>query len=191
MALLKQDFINAANLLGCTTAAIQAVAYVEGGQIGFWPSGKTVIKFEGHVFSRLTGRKYDQSHPTLSYRSWTEKYSQSGDDAYIRFNQAFALDPKAAMMATSWGMFQIMGENFRSAGFKTVDDFVTAMRKSEYNQLVAFCNIVKNFGLVIHLKRMATDTLNAATGFARIYNGAQYAKNSYHKKIYNAYVLFR
>jgi hypothetical protein len=188
--LTDQDYKDAAAKIGCDVAAVKAVTYTESGRKGFYDSGKCIIKYEGHVFHRLTGGKYDAAHPTLSYPAWTEKYSQFKDLAYVRFNQAFALDPHAAMMSTSWGMFQIMGENFSSCGFKTVDDFVTSMRLSEAAQLNAFCKFVISRGLAKYLIGLKTLPGVNASGFALRYNGAGYKANDYDTQIIKFYRQF-
>jgi hypothetical protein len=191
--LTDQDFINAAASIGCRPAAIKAVAMQEGAQNGFYPNGKVIIKFEGHVFHHFTQGRYDQLHPSISYPMYTEKYAQYGQLlAYVRFNQAFELDQHAAMMATSWGMFQIMGENFSSCGFKSVDDFITAMHKGEPEQLLAFVDYVKDQGLAHYLVNMALpgQALLMAGAFALRYNGSAYRSNHYDVNIANYFMKF-
>ena len=46
----EQDYINAANALGCEVAMVKAVTEVESGDAGFFDGGKTKILFERHVF---------------------------------------------------------------------------------------------------------------------------------------------
>lgn len=187
------DFQKAAGIIGCSVAAIKAVTHTEAGGRGFFDDGHVIIKFEGHVFHHFTGGKYDASHPTLSYPAWTEKYSpEKSHDQYIRFSQAFALDPKAAMLATSWGMFQIMGENYSSCHFLTVGDFVDAMKRSELAQLEAFCAYVKIQGLAKYLVNMSLpgQALVQAAGFALRYNGSGFKKNEYDTKIASNYAKY-
>jgi len=180
-----QQFNQAAAQINCEPAAVKAVTHVESSGHGFFASGKIIIKYEGHVFHHLTGGKFDASHPTLSYPAWTEKYSQYGEQAYIRFDQAFDLDPHAAMMATSWGMFQIMGENYSSCGFSTIDAFVTALKLGEEQQLEAFCWYCKTQGLDKYLR--AFDW----AGFALRYNGSGYKANHYDTLLAKYYLEFK
>jgi hypothetical protein len=181
----EQDFQNAAVLIGCDVAAVKAVTQVESGHTGFYPSGKIVIKFEGHIFHLYTKGKFDQAHPALSYPHWTEQYSEFGEAAYNRFNQAFALDPNAAMFATSWGAFQIMGDNYSGCGFKTVGDFVDFLKIGEGNQLLVFSRYVKAERIDKYL------VARNWASFALRYNGALYQRNQYDIKLAAAYAQFK
>lgn len=71
------------------------------------------------------------------------------------------------MKATSWGRFQILGENFRHAGYDNVESFVEDMHKTEGHHLRAFVRSLQSTGIHIHLKNH-----NWAT-FARLYNGRE------------------
>lgn len=181
----------AAKGIGCDSGAVKAVCHVEAGCIGFYADGRIILKFEGHKFHAFTHGKYDISHPTISYPKWTEKYSGDGEAAYTRFNIAFSLDPKAAMMATSWGMFQIMGEHYAECSFKDVGSFVTYLKQSEYFQLLAFCTFVKTTGLGKYMCLFKTTGLAACAGFALRYNGREFEANQYHIKIFKAYNSYK
>jgi len=78
--------------------------------------------------------------------------------------------------STSWGRYQIMGFNFRFAGYRILADFVTAMRRSEADHLAAFCNFVVGRGLSRHL---ATKNFDA---FFKGYNGPAYKQMGYDTK---------
>lgn len=179
------QFQAAAKLIGCDTAAVKAVCHVESGKSGFLPSGKIILKYEGHVFHLFTKGKFDAQYPHLSYPKWTEQYSQFGEDAYIRFNQAFDLDANAAMFSTSWGMFQVMGENYTSMGYKSVSAMVTDFKLGEFNQLQAFCRYVKAERLDKYL--IALDWAS----FARRYNGPLYQKNDYDGQLRRGYATYK
>jgi hypothetical protein len=187
----EQEYTTAAQKLNCEEAAIKSVTHTEAAGEGFYKSGKIILKFEGHVFHEFTQGRYDESHPTISYPAWTEKYSQFGDAAYIRFDQAFTLDPHAAMMATSWGMFQIMGENYSSCGFATIDAFVTGLKLGEDNQLDAFCTYCKTQGLDKYLREFATELAIATALFAEHYNGSRYKVNHYDTDLAKYYLSFK
>lgn len=177
--LTEQDFIDAAKLLNCEVAAVKAVAEVESHQNGFQPTGEPTILFERHIFSKRTNRKFDASHPSISNKKaggYGTVSSQHG-----RLQLASTLDKTAALMSASWGKFQIMGFNFANAGFNKLQDFINAMYKGEREHLLAFINYVKNTGLSDELQRK--DWVN----FARLYNGADYKKNEYDKKLAAAY----
>lgn len=178
----KEDFIDDAAKIGCSVAAIQAVAEVESKGSGFDPEEFPVTLFEGHWFYRYTGGKFAESYPSLCYQKWTKQfYGKTWKEEKARLNQAIQLDRTSALMSASWGMFQIMGFNFSVCGFKSVQLFVNAMCKNENEQLAAFTNYVINSGLADELRRLDWDK------FAYLYNGPEYQKNQYAQKLARAY----
>jgi hypothetical protein len=86
------------------------------------------------------------------------------------------LDPEAAFMSASWGRFQIMGFNYKAAGYHSVDQFVLGMRHSEGKQLAAFVSFIKSEKLEKYLQKQDW------VGFANRYNGPKY-KYDYGRKI--------
>ncbi len=179
--LTDADFQRAADTLQCDLAAIQAVADVESAGDGFLPSGRPKILFEAHVFSRLTRRRHDGTHPNLSCRRWNRALYAGGERSYGRLEQAMALGTNAALQSASWGRFQIMGFNYKAAGYASVELFVDAMFVSEAHHLDAFVNFLKSTRLDTPLREHEWET------FARGYNGAGYASNHYDIKLMAAY----
>jgi hypothetical protein len=178
------DYRRAALELGCATAAIAAVAQVESSGSGFNEDDSPKTLFEGHHFHRLTDGRYGSSHPTLSYPKWTrEFYGRSWVDEKQRLESAKNLDFKAALLATSWGRFQIMGFNYALCGYVSVFDFVKDMSTSETKQLDAFVQFIEHRGLADELRDLRW------ADFARLYNGAGYAANRYDEKLARAYEL--
>ena len=187
--LTAADFHNAATSLGSgiSAALVRAFAEVEsGGKSGFGPSGLPIIAFEGHIFRRYTKRKYDATHSTLSYKYHTKAgpewkaNNKNQTQAWKTLKEAIKLDHSAALMSCSWGMFQVMGFNFKMCGYKSVDDFVTAMKAGEQGQLQAFigyCKKAKGCVAAMQKKDFA--------GMAKAYNGADYG--NYDKMIEKAY----
>jgi len=99
------------------------------------------------------------------------------------------IEHDSALMSASWGKFQIMGENFKLAGFKNVNDFVEAQKISESKHLDAFFNYCKNRKfrnkqLLDYLKTKDWQT------FARAYNGPGYEANQYDLKLEQAYAKY-
>lgn len=179
--LTPQDYSRAAAKLGCEVSAIRAVADVEsGGRTGFLPDGRPKILFESHVFSKLTARKYDATHPDISTPKWTRNYV-GGAGEHGRLQRAMILDREAALKSASWGKFQILGLNFARAGFQTVEKFVNSQKQSEQQHLEAFVKFILSYDLSDELRdRRWAD-------FARKYNGAGFAKNHYDEKMAIAY----
>ena len=179
--LQNADFQRAADALGVSVNVVKAVTEVESRGRGFYPdSDEPIILFERHIFSRLTGRKYDKSHPDISAIApggYGPSSAQHG-----RLQRAARLDRHAALSSASWGLFQIMGFNHEAAGFIRLQTFINAMYRSEGAQLDAFVSFVKAHpGMVKALK--ALDWAE----FARLYNGPAYAKNQYDRKLAKAY----
>lgn len=168
----------AAAALGCEVAAVKAVIDVES-RGGFLSDKRPKILYERHFFSRLTKGKFDSKNPDIASKS-TGGY-KGGPAEYDRLAKAISLDRAAALQSASWGAFQIMGANFKVAGFSDVESFVVAMCKSEGDQLAAFVNFVKGNKLDDELRHRDW------VGFARGYNGPSYKKNSYDTKLANAY----
>jgi len=187
--LTKADFDAAASTLGpgVAVAIIRAFAEVEsGGKSGFGPEGLPVIAYEGHIFRKYTNKAYDKDHPLLSYKYVTKagpewkKNNKDQATAWKTLGDAMALDHDAALQSCSWGMFQVMGFNYSSCGYPSVDDFVTAMKAGERGQLDAFVGFCKSKpGMVAALK--AKDFIKLAT----LYNGADFG--DYDKRIEKAY----
>jgi hypothetical protein len=149
-----------------------AVLSVETSGCGYLSDRRPKILFERHVFSRLTGHEFDADDPDVS-QATAGGYGSPGANQYDRLNAAMQLDRTAALKSTSWGLGQIMGENFDAAGFARLDDMVAAMVTSEDGQLRAMIGFMKTMKVI--------DPLQAHewTGFARRYNGPNYAANNY------------
>lgn len=163
---------------------VRAVCQVEAPGGGFLKSGKPKILFEAHVFSRLTGGKYDKSHPEISSPEWNKELYVGGEAEHDRLAAAAALDRKAALQSASWGAFQVMGENYRSLGYGNIQNFVNAMYDSEDAHLESFVKFCKVNKLDDDLREFNFGT------FARGYNGPGYKANKYNEKLLKAYIKF-
>lgn len=203
IGLLGLDFHAAATALKASAEQIHAVWEVESG--GGWfqdvradilsldgPGGfidgpnLPKILFEAHIFSRQTKGRFDESHPNLSSRTWNRALYIGGEGEWARLYKAMKLDEKAALMSASVGGAQIMGFNFKLAGFDTVEAFWAAMKVSEKSHLDAFCAFIKNSNLAPALRQINAAAENCRP-FAKGYNGAGYEANGYHLKIAKAF----
>lgn len=177
--LTEKDYQEAARMLGCEVAAIKAVAEVESSGDGFLPSGEPKILFERHKFSEFTKGKYDLNFPDISNKK--PGGYVGGQAEHRRLQVAVKLDRTAALMATSWGKFQIMGFNYKEAGYKDLQTFINAAYNSEADHLLMFVNFIKS-------KNLAKYLINKDwAGFAYRYNGAGYKVNRYDEKMLAAY----
>ena len=180
--LAAADVTATAAALGCEPAAVWAVCDVESSGSGFLPDKRPRLLYEAHVFSRLTGHRYDSSHPNVSSPAWNRKlYGAPGAHQYDRLAEALAFDRAAALEAASWGLFQILGLNHAQCGFTGVEDYVAAMCDGEARQLAAFAEFCRRGGLDRFLR--AQDWVR----FALAYNGPAEADNGYDEKLAAAY----
>ncbi len=203
--LCENDFIEAANLLGCEVAAIKAVIEVETGNRGGFllnkdinpllqnPDGYSkypVILFEGHIFYKQLKNKgidpekfMNTDTADILYKSWTKAYYGSKWKEYDRLDRACQIDNEAALLSCSYGLGQIMGFNYKACGYGSIFGFTEAMSESEGKQLLAFCNFIKS-------NKKLLDSLRNKDWkvFAYNYNGPEYTKNSYDKKLNQAYI---
>src|SRR5690242_11020456 len=125
--------------LGIHAPEIWTVLAVETSGCGFLSDCRPQILYERHIFHRLTQGKYDDGDISDANPGG---YGASGAHQYDRLTVALAKDRTAALQSCSWGIGQIMGENYTHAGFADVEQMVTAMSESEDRQLAAMGNFL-------------------------------------------------
>jgi hypothetical protein len=173
-------YLQAASALNVEVAAIQAVAEVETSGHAFDNQGRPTILFERHYFHRLTQGAFDATHGSISQAS-AGGYGKFSEQ-YGKLEEAWHLAPDAALRSASWGRFQIMGDNFRAAGFDSASAMVLAHTRAEFEHLKAFVHFVlSNKGMPPALRAKDWNT------FARAYNGKGYKANDYDGKMQRAY----
>lgn len=167
--------------IGVDEDEIHAVLDVESAGSGFDKQGRPKMLFEPHVFYRnLSGEKRDRAvSEGIAYSEW--RRGSYPADSYPRLIAACNIDETAALKAASWGLGQILGENFRAAGYATPQAMVTDFTLDEDNHLEAMIRFIQAKGLADELRRHDWD------GFARGYNGALYAAHGYHLKLKAAF----
>jgi hypothetical protein len=181
------QYKSAADTLGCEPEIVEAVVLQEVGDKSstFTSGGKTRLKilFERHVFWReLEARDVDprellRRDPSLADILSQQPYGKYGTFAaqYQRRDRAAGISRDAALAACSYSAFQIMGNNFKSAGFESVAAFVEAMELCDTETyLGAFVSLCKAEGLDKFLR------VRDFESFARHYNGPGYYKRGYH-----------
>ena len=182
-ALTATDVQRAATRLKVTDAHIWTVWDVESSGNPFI-DGRPTILFEPHIFSKLTGGRYDRSHPHLSYKSWNaKKYPKTQKGRYDQLCEAACLDPGAAFASASYGAFQVLGNNWKSLGYTSSWDFAFQQSNTVGDHLDAFARFVE-------VNRL-DDELRAENwaAFARGYNGTAYAKNKYDVRLAQRFAL--
>ena len=193
--LTQKDFKEIASEFELEEALVRAIFVVEaGGKSGFLKEDPKipVTLEEGHVFykyAKAHGKDVEDlcnRYPTICYPKWTKLYYKKGLEEYNRYLLAKQVDEEAAMLATSWGLGQIMGFNYKLAGWPTIKSFVQAMYESEKCQLLAVCRFIKSNNTMYNALR----NKDWAT-FARLYNGPSYTVNKYDEKLKNAYEKYK
>lgn len=179
----EQSFRNAASTLGVEVAAIKAIASVETKGSAWISPGIPQILYERHIMYRLLKQKgistvglpSDLVNPAPGgYGKYTEQHG--------KLDRAVQIDRECALQSCSWGMFQIMGFNYKACGYNSVQEFVNAMYASEDEQLNAFVGFIRhNASLNQALRNKDWATV------ARLYNGVDYKINAYDVKLAKAY----
>lgn len=192
--LTNEMIVALANDLGLEPALLKAVQLVEGaGRDGFLPDGRPQILFEGHIMYKEIKNKFgldksvaaQKSYPTICFPKWDKSKYLGGASEYKRLEIAKKIDEECALKSASWGMFQIMGFNHSYCGCKDVFEFVKKMQESHASQLKLMYYYMNNTSCLKNLKE------HDWAGFARKYNGPDYAENAYDQKLKNAYENFK
>jgi hypothetical protein len=167
--------------LGVGEDEIHAFLDVETRGHGFDAKGRPIILFEPHIFYRQLPKaaRAKAVNAGLAYSRQGEKPYPA--DSYPRLIAAMKIDEDAALKSASWGLGQVLGVNYKDAGYPTVQQFVMAMMDDEEKQLEASVNFI--------LANKLDDELRAHdwAGFAKGYNGSGYAKNRYDAKLADAF----
>ena len=186
MFIRYEDMIPYAKDINVEPAALQAVYKIESKGDGFYYNAKPVILYEGHIFYRLIKQKYGtekanelaRKYPTICYPTWTTKHYIGGVGEHTRLEKALELDSDCALQSASWGLFQIMGFNYKAAGYTTLRSYINAMHANEHEQFNAGVNFIAANATMLKALRNKN-----WSEFARLYNGPGYATNQYHTKL--------
>lgn len=188
--LSEADLVQAAEKFELELPIIKAVNEVESGGMGF-VGNKPKILFEGHVFWKqleqagLKPKDHMNGNETILYKKWTSQFYQGGLKEHKRLEAAKLIHEAAALESASWGLFQIMGNNWKSLGYRDIKEFVSLMHQDEGAHLEAFGRFLKVNRLIEPLQKLQW------AKFARRYNGAGFKKNKYDEKLERAYNKFK
>jgi RHS repeat-associated protein len=173
-----------ATKLGIDSNVAKAVATVESSGSGFYEDGSVKIRFEGHKFKKYlkeSGADVDGLAKNNSDVIYSYKESITKKHGVEQLKKASKIDSKSALLSTSYGAFQIMGFNYKLAGFNSVEEFVKSQSTYE-GQVNAFLNFVSNNPVL--LKALKEKDF---TTFAKNYNGESYEDNNYDIKMKEYY----
>lgn len=169
--------------LGVDNRALWALMTVETRGFGFLPDRRPKILFERHVFHRRTAGRYGATHPDIS-ASKAGGY-EGGTAEYVRLARAISLDRQAALESASWGLGQIMGFNATGLGYASTEVMVDRFQEGEDEQLEGAQRFIA-----------ANPPLREAFSKKRwsrvafFYNGANYARNEYDRKLEHYHDLY-
>lgn len=181
----------ASKMLDVDTASVRAVLLVESRGNGFLADGRPVILYERHIMRRrLLANGYSRDAVAALAQRWPRLINtkaggyQGGAAEHFRLQTARGIDAASALESCSWGLCQIMGYHWKRLGYSSVHELVLAMEQSEGEQLKAFVRFIQT-DPALHDALKARDW----AGFARIYNGPGYRKNSYDTRLAEAYAM--
>jgi hypothetical protein len=181
------DIAQCAATLGVSEKHIVMLRKVESGGKSFDDKGRPLLLPEPHVFSRLTNRAFDISHPDISYPTWGKRpYPSSYDGRWQVLERMAGLSLESAFGATSWGLFQIMGFHAASLGYGSALAMVREMVDSEAAHYKAMVKFIIVNGLADELRACVAGNPDSCRAFAAGYNGRGYEKNNYHVKMAEA-----
>ncbi|HWT37295.1 MAG TPA: N-acetylmuramidase family protein [Paraburkholderia sp.] len=192
----EAKYIEAAKKLGCESAAIKAVAMTESHGAGFCDNGLPKILYERHMFFRALLPKERQmeslgslkkeinpfpKYPNLCFpeaggytagesddRGWSHS-DEKVMHQYERFINAYSLNATTAIMACSWGAFQVMAFFYKECGYTSPAEIANLCMRSvdeQFDLFVAYINMNANAKKAIQNKNW--------DDFALYYNGKGY-----------------
>lgn len=169
---------------GFNPRTVRAIAKVESSGnpfrqykgLGLFP----VLRFEPHWFN-----KYEKKNPMPFTNNGKGFSSIVSETNHVAFQKALSVNTDAAIKATSFGKFQIMGFHFSKLGYKTPSEFLEAMKKT-VGQYDAFVKFVMTKQTLRNIIMKETPTLTDFKAFAKAYNGSSNVEN-YSKKMEKAY----
>lgn len=180
-AITNADITKLATDNGIEFAALKAVINVESSGRGFdAATGKIMIQFEPHWFKRIAKNADDGG----GQRTWAKNKVEKQSAEWLAFNDAFSINPAAAMQSTSIGLMQVMGFHYQKLGFANPGAMWDYAKESEANQADIGLRFIKAKGNEKMFN--ALKTKDWAT-FAFYYNGAQYKKFNYDNRLADAY----
>lgn len=149
-----------------TTLTFQELATfisVESGGRGFDPvTGKLIIQLEPHLFSKYAKIPRDES-------TWSLNRVETQGPEWKAFNDAFRKNSEAAMCATSIGLPQILGVNFKACGYDSVGAMWDDFKLGELQQVKALIRFIGNNKKLLNaIKAQDWHTV------ASVYNGVGY-----------------
>jgi len=186
----RMEIESVADRIGVDRAALLAIATVESAGKAFAivkGRKEPLIRFEGHYFDRhlpaekrAAARAAGLADPTagaVKNPSWQAA-------RWGLLARAAAIDHKAAHESVSWGLGQVMGAHWAWLGYADVDALVAEARAGVAGQAALMARYIDKAGLTDAIRR------HDWAAFARGYNGPDYKRHGYDRKIAAAYARY-
>lgn len=187
----RREIAAVAKDLDLEPEALLAIAEVESGGRAFATvAGRSepLIRFEGHYFDRrlsAPNRRRARAEGLASPAAGAVANPRTQAGRWALLERAAAIDAKAAKESVSWGIGQVMGAHWAWLGHADVDALVAEARSGVAGQVRLMARYIEKAGLAAALRRGDWEA------FARGYNGPQYRRHGYHRKIAAAYARLR
>jgi len=171
-------------------AVLRAVVDVESQGDGFLSNGEPKILFEPHIFWKrllahgINPKDHVKGNEDILYPSWTQGKYGKVSEQWSRMTRARKIHDKAALESASYGAYQVLGTNYKSLGYNSIDEFVQDAL-TEQGQTEMFIRFLKVNKLIPSLQK------RNFTQFALKYNGSAALKNDYPKKLQHAYDVWK
>lgn len=165
---------------------IEAIMTVESNGDGFanYPGlgNYPKLRFEPHWFN-----KYETKQPMPFTNNGKGYSSKASETNYVAFKKAMAINKNAAIKATSFGKYQIMGFHYKKLGYTKPEDFLNAMH-IPLEQDLNFIKFLEKNKILLQIISMKPEdiTLDVLKKFAKSYNGSGNVE-TYAKKLQKAY----
>lgn len=186
---------------------VEAVLQIESSGRGF-VDGVPVVRLEGHKLWQYAEKlnivpaDWTEKGFGLLHKDLSNRFVRRGKEEFERLNAARKLCDQMlakgvppndlgvtkagqlADLATSWGLFQIMGFNWKLCGVADLQAFVDQMSASEAAQLELFFTFLQNYRDGKALEALCD---RQWVIFAEIYNGTKFREHAYDTKLEIAY----
>jgi murein L,D-transpeptidase YcbB/YkuD len=186
----RTEIERVADGIGAERAALLAIAEVESAGKAFATVGgrkEPLIRFEGHYFDRRVSvekRAEARAAGLADPKAGAVRNPASQAARWALLARAAAIDHKAAHESVSWGLGQVMGAHWAWLGYADVDALVAEARAGVGGQAALMARYIDKAGLTDAIRRRDWPA------FARGYNGPDYKRHGYDRKIASAYARY-